>query len=108
MTLSDPSGTATINNYSGSNTISAPVVLNSNAAITVINTSDTLTISGNITETGGLSIDNPGNGFVLLSGTNTYGGGTTVVEGNLELGSSTALPTGSALTLSIKTSRPVC
>ncbi len=100
LTLSDPSGTATVNNYSGSNTISAPVALSSNAAITVINTSDTLTVSGNIGGTGGLSVDNPGNGFVLLSGTNTYGGGTTVVEGNLELGSSAALPTGSALTLS--------
>jgi autotransporter-associated beta strand protein len=100
LTLSDPSGTAVINNYSGSNTISAPVVLNSNAAVTVINTSDTLTISGNISGTGGLSVNNPGNGFVVLSGSNSYGGGTTVVEGNLNLGSSTALPTGSALTLS--------
>ena len=100
MTLSDPSGTAAINNYDGSNTISAPVVLSSNAAVTVINTADTLTVSGNISGTGGLSVNNPGNGFLLLSGTNTYGGGTTVIEGNLKLGSATALPTGSALTLS--------
>ena len=100
LTLQDPSGTATINNYDGSNTISAPVVLNSNAAITVINSTDTASISGNISGTGGLSVNNPGNGYLLVSGTNTYSGGTSVIEGNLKLGSSTALPTGTALTLS--------
>jgi autotransporter-associated beta strand protein len=100
LTMDNGASTANITDYSGAHTISAPVVLNSNTTVTVVTYGDSVTISGNVSGTGGLTVDNPGDGVVLLSGTNTYGGGTTVLAGNLQLGSSTALPTGTALTLS--------
>ncbi len=61
-----------ITNFSGSNTISAPVVLSSNTTIAVINNTDTFTVSGNVSGNGALTVDNPGNGVVLLSGVNNY------------------------------------
>ncbi|MGA2442326.1 MAG: dockerin type I repeat-containing protein [Tepidisphaeraceae bacterium] len=99
LTMDNGSGTASVTDFSGTHTISAPVVLNSNTTVEVVNNGDGVTISGNISGVGGLTVNNPGAGVVLLSGTNTYGGGTTVLAGNLQLGSSSALPTGTALTL---------
>jgi len=50
--------------------------------------------SGNIGDTGGGSLQKIGTGTLILSGTNTYAGGTTLTLGNLQVGSSTALGTG--------------
>jgi fibronectin-binding autotransporter adhesin len=100
LTLDNGSNTAAVTDYAGAHTISAPVVLNSNTTFSVVNPGDSITVSGNITGTGGLTVDNPGDSVVTVSGTNTYGGGTTVLAGNLRLGSSSSLPTGTALTLS--------
>ena len=106
LTFDNGAGTATVTDYGGAHTISAPVVLNSNTNVTVVNHGDTVTISGNISGVGSLSTDNLGGGGafaiaeVIISGNNSYSGGTIVDSGNLQLGSSTALPTGTALTLS--------
>jgi len=100
LKMDNGSGTATVTDFGGAHTISAPVVLNSNTTVTVVNYGDSVTISGNISGNGGLTANSPGNGKVVLSGTNIYGGGTTVDAGNLQLASAGALPTGTALTLS--------
>jgi autotransporter-associated beta strand protein len=97
---------ATLTDFNGSHTISAPVMLNSDTSVTIVNHGDNITFSGNISGTGGLNIKTLGGGGaealsqVILSGNNNYSGGTTVTGGNLQLGSATALPTGTALTLS--------
>ena len=99
LTLDNGSSSATVTDFSGNHTIAAPVKLNSNTTFSVISNGNTLTIGNNITGTAGVTIDNPGDGVVVFSGTNTYGGGTTITAGNLQLGSSTGLPVGTALTL---------
>lgn len=45
------------------------------------------------------AISKAGYGTLLLSGSNTYTGATFINEGTLQIGSTTALPSGSALTL---------
>ena len=52
-----------------------------------------LTLSGGIGENSpGMSLTEDGGGLLILSGTNTYTGGTTVDAGTLVLASNTALP----------------
>ena len=55
-----------------------------------------LEIKGNISGVGGLTKQS--SDTVILSGTNTYLGTTSVADGNLRLGSGTALPTGGNVT----------
>ena len=60
----------------------------------------TLTISGNISETSpgtALSLDGPGT--LVLSGTNSYSGGTAVTAGTLIVTSAAGLPGGTSLTV---------
>ena len=78
-------GTAQIDNAAGNDTISAPVELDSNAAATVAN-GDTLILSGPISQAGGsygLTLTGPGT--TVLSGANSYNGGTTLVSGTLDV-----------------------
>jgi autotransporter-associated beta strand protein len=101
LTLDNGASSATVTDYGGNHTISAPLVLNSNTTLAVPTHNSTMTVSGNISGTGGLTISTQGGSSpLILSGANTYSGGTTVAAGNLQLGSSTALPNGTALTLS--------
>ena len=68
------------------------IALNGSPNITM--TSGTLTLSGvisNGSSVNGLTLSS-GSGTVVFSGTNTYGGGTTVDAGILQLGSTGALP----------------
>jgi fibronectin-binding autotransporter adhesin len=99
LTLNNGSSTAMVTDYAGNHSITAPISLASNAEFSVISSGNTLQISGKVSGNGSVNIYNPGDGVVILSGNNTYSGGTTVTAGNLQLGSSTALPSGSALTL---------
>ncbi len=106
LRLDNGSSQAVITSYSGSQTIAAPLVLNSNTAVTAASHGDVITLSGNISGAGSLtSFDLGGGGSqfapsnVVLSGSNSYTGGTFVDGGNLTLGSATALPVNSALTL---------
>jgi CSLREA domain-containing protein len=57
-----------------------------------------LTISGAISGTGALQII--GSNTVILSGSNSYTGGTTISNGTLRLDASYSLPTGTAVSLS--------
>ena len=72
----------------GNQTIDAPVVLNSNVVV-VPAAGSRLTVSGSIGGTGSsLTLDG---GKLILSGQNTYTGGTKIVAGTLDLASPTAL-----------------
>jgi autotransporter-associated beta strand protein len=106
LTLDNGANTATVTDFGGTHTISAPMVLNSNADVSVVNHGDVVTFSGNISGPGSLTTNDLGGGGafalseVVLSGNNSYAGGTIINSGNLQLGSSTGLPIGTALTLS--------
>jgi autotransporter-associated beta strand protein len=92
------SGTATVNDLSGTHFIQVSLVLNSYLSATVYNAGDTLNVSGNISGAGGLFMG--GNGTMILSGTNSYAGATTVNNGVLSLATPAALPSTSAVTIS--------
>jgi autotransporter-associated beta strand protein len=83
-------------NISGAPTEFGPVTLLGSA--TIGNQSAFAgTISGNIGESGGsFSLTKVGTGEIVLSGSNSYSGGTVVSAGSLQLGSATALPFGAA------------
>ena len=102
------SGTLTLTNLTvgaqilvtgGSNSISANSTLADNLTITPA-AGATLVISGNLSEsTTGESLTLAGPGSLVLSGSNTYAGGTNVTAGTLEVLSRSALPDGSDLTV---------
>ncbi|MHA3775178.1 autotransporter-associated beta strand repeat-containing protein [Verrucomicrobiota bacterium sgz303538] len=76
------------------NSITANVTLADNLTANIQNT-NALSISGNLTESGGSRIlGKTGSGTLTLSGVNTYSGGTTVT-GIINAASNTALGTGS-------------
>ena len=86
---------ALITNSTGNNTISAPVELASNTNISVT-TGKQLEISGQISESGGSKILNKsGLGTLVLSGSNSYSGATTISGGVLQLASTGQLLTDS-------------
>ena len=60
---------------------------------------DTLTVSGDISGSGGAGVSMTGPGKVILSGTNTYSGPTTVNSGVLCITAVDALPTGGDVTI---------
>jgi autotransporter-associated beta strand protein len=61
-------------------------------AVTFDTTNWTVTLSGKLSGTGGLS--KAGSGTLVLSGTNTYSGVTRVLEGTLQLAAACVGPTG--------------
>jgi autotransporter-associated beta strand protein len=56
-----------------------------------------ISLSGILSGTGGLTTAGPG--LLILSGDNTYGGGTAVDAGTLDVANSDALPDGTSLTV---------
>ena len=67
-----------------------------------ISNNGALAISGNITDDGGqrsLTLNGDGTGQLVLSGNNSYRGGTNVQAGTLIAESPTALPNGSSLSV---------
>ncbi len=74
------------------------VTLDSDAWITTSGSSDSLSIAGDISNgTAACGIVKDGLGTLVLSGSDTYTGGTTVDAGTLILDSSEALPSGASL-----------
>jgi hypothetical protein len=55
LTLDNGTSQATVTSYAGSQTISAPLVLNSNTSVTAVSHGDIITLSGNISGTGSLT-----------------------------------------------------
>jgi autotransporter-associated beta strand protein len=96
-------GTATINSTGGKLDISSSAgiglgALNGTGTVTLGNENLDLgagnlgsNFSGVISDTGGGSLTKQGTGLVVLSGANTYAGGTTVNAGTLQVGNATAL-----------------
>ena len=74
--------TGSVTNSGGNHTIAAPVVLGSNIMVSTT-AGSSLTISGPVSESAvGSSVTLTGNGQLILSGSNSYTGGT-VVEGGI-------------------------
>jgi fibronectin-binding autotransporter adhesin len=97
LTLNNGASAATIGVTSGNQTISAPVSLTNGVTVTTAG-STSLAVSGNVSGTGPLTA--AGGGSTTLSGSNSYTGGTNVTGGKLNIQSTTALPTASALSVS--------
>jgi autotransporter-associated beta strand protein len=95
--LNNGSNNASVAVSSGSQTIGAPVTLQSSLLVSQA-TGSTLTISGAISGAG-LSLTQNGPGTLVLSGANNYMGGTTVLAGTLDLASPNALLAGTSLTV---------
>ncbi len=89
LILDNGASTVAVNNFSGPQIISAPVILNSATSVNLTNPTDTLTVSGAISGAGNLSVSGPGT-LVLTNSGNTYAG-TTTVTGNLQIGSGAAV-----------------
>jgi len=86
----------TIDTGSANHTISAPVALGASQAWTVTDVTNTLTVSGNVSDGGAkYTLTKAGAGALVLSGSNTYGGGTAVNAGTLEVSNSAGSATGS-------------
>lgn len=100
------------NSYSGATTIGAGAALQvgnggstgtlgtngtSNSGVLLFNRTGTFNYGGDITGPGIVSKD--GASTLTLSGNNSYTGGTTNVAGTLKLGSASAIPTASILTM---------
>ena len=95
LTLDSTTGNAQVGILVGSHEISAPVSFADPVDITFASPSNTLTLSGNISGSGGLNSSTPGS--VVLSGTNSFGGPISLSAGSLNFDSG-SLGTG-ALTL---------
>ena len=85
------SGTATLTDSGGNQTIAAPVSLGSNLAVSAT-LGSSLTFSGPISGSStGTNVTFSG-GVVILSGSNTYSGSTTVSSGTLRALTPASLP----------------
>jgi fibronectin-binding autotransporter adhesin len=92
-----PGSVADITVQAGSHTIATPVNLVNGVTLRG-SAGTTLTVSGNVTGSGGLS--SVTSGTVVLSGTNTYAGGTSVSAGKTVIATAGALSTNGGVTLS--------
>lgn len=106
LTFDTSAGDATITKQTNTvaDTISAPITLNDNLDVNMQASSGGIIISGNIDDNNaGKAITKRGAngvaGVLTLSGYNTFGGGVTLREGTLRVGSSRTLGTGT-LTIS--------
>ena len=99
LTLGSPAG-ASIAVVSGTQSISAPIVLAGSLAVST-SAGGFLCISGNLSQAAGASaaLSLSGDGQLILSGTDDYTGGTIVSGGTLCVANSGALPAGYALTI---------
>jgi autotransporter-associated beta strand protein len=93
------SGAPALEGVSGTNTLNGSITFDQSATIAV--DAGTLELGGNVVEGGsGSALTKTGSGTLQLVGTNTYGGGTTVTAGILQVFSSQ--PTGTAGTVEVE------
>ena len=87
------SSTSAAVNVAGSHSISAPIQLNSPAAVTVTSGTDQLTVSGVMANgsNGAMGVLLAGNGTLRLSAANTMSGSVSVASGTLLLSNNAAL-----------------
>ncbi|MGO9115920.1 MAG: dockerin type I domain-containing protein [Thermoguttaceae bacterium] len=97
LQLANGTSPATLAVAEGSDTISAPVALDSDVAV-LPGTGSQLIISGGISGAG-QSLTVNGQGVVVLTGTNSYTGGTAVTAGTLILANSSAIAENTSLTV---------
>lgn len=97
-------GAGAIRNFAGDNTITGDVTVGwSGGSVAAADAAigseagTTLTISGNVD--GARALGKVGAGTLVLSGANTWSGGTTVADGILRLGAAGGLPDGTVLTV---------
>ena len=104
LTLNNSSGTggSQLSVLAGSHSITAPVTI-AGGSLTVIESNNArLLIAGNISDDNGmesLALNGDGSGQLVLSGTNTYGGGTFVEAGTLIVTNPSAIADGTSLTV---------
>ena len=91
-----PSLAVSSGSVTGGGALPAPTTV-TDARFDTPDATDTMTLSGNLSGPG--PITKGGAGLLILSGTNTYGGGTIVSDGTLKVFSSSALPDGTSLTV---------
>jgi len=83
---------------SGSNSIAANITLGASQSWEIDNSpTNPLTVSGNVA--GAAALTKTGSGVLVLSGSNSYSGGTNVNVGTLQLNSGTSLPGTGILTV---------
>jgi autotransporter-associated beta strand protein len=100
LTLGNTTDGASISVASGTQSISATVVLEASLAVT--NSAETaLLFSGNISQGTGVTaaLNLSGGGTLILSGTNSFSGGAAVDGGRLVVQHPYSLPDGTALTI---------
>ena len=91
------SGTASITVSAGQQQVAAPLELVSDTQFNTTTASSVLDVAGDIRGSGAL--EKLGPGTLILSGTDTYLGGTIVNAGTLIVASNAALPVGTSLTI---------
>ncbi len=99
LTLDNSGSTAAITVISGSHAITAPVALADSLNVSVSADSTFMLLGGISENSPGMSLTLDGGGLLILSGTDTYTGGTTVDAGTLILASNTAIADGTSLTV---------
>ena len=102
LTMNSSTGTASVTVTSGTQTIASTVQISGGDLAVVLSSSGVLAIPGNIADDNGresLTLAGDGSGELVLSGANSYGGGTTVAAGTLYATSTSALLDGSSLTV---------
>jgi autotransporter-associated beta strand protein len=76
----------------GSHTIAVPITLTDSVYFTG-DVGSVLTISGNVSGQGGVTLTAGNVGTLVLAGSNSYTGGTTISEGTLDFAAPEAVPT---------------
>jgi fibronectin-binding autotransporter adhesin len=102
LTLDNSGNASSVTVLSGSHSIATPVSIAGGSLVISESGGAQLTVSGNVSDDNGsrsLTLNGDGSGQLVLTGHNTYSGGTTVDAGMLIASSPDALPSGSNLTV---------
>ena len=99
LTLSNTAASIPVTVVSGTHSISAPIILDESLAVSVSGRA-ALQISGNLSESvTGAALSLTGGGELILSGSDSFNGGTNVEAGTLIVTNNEALPAGISLTV---------